>query len=199
MVMSVDGLDALVTTLAGFGYETKGPVVHDGAILPGPVQGVSDLPVGTGDVQSPGRYRLEQRDDDAVFGWAVGPGSWKAEFFPPTQELWRSTVDGDAISITTPIWRCPRWPLSAPGPVSSPVWLCSTGCCWTVRSPIPGTQTAGPMPSSSPRSAAPLPGPASARRWARDRGRSRLRPGPHRARRRQWPPVRGPGRHRAGC
>ncbi|MGD0311988.1 MAG: 4Fe-4S dicluster domain-containing protein [Acidimicrobiales bacterium] len=102
MVMSVDGLDALVTTLAGFGYETKGPVVRDGAILPGPVQGVSDLPVGTGDVQSPGRYRLEQRDDDAVFGWAVGPGSWKAEFFPPTQELWRSTVDGDAISITTP-------------------------------------------------------------------------------------------------
>jgi len=102
MVMSVDDLDALVTTLAGLGYETKGPVVRDGAILPGPVKRVTDLPVGTRDVQSPGHYRLEQRDDDAVFGWAVGPGSWKAEFFPPTQELWRSRVDGDAVSTATP-------------------------------------------------------------------------------------------------
>ena len=36
-----------------------------------------------------------------MFAWAVGPGSWKAEFFPPTQELWRATVDG-AISFTEP-------------------------------------------------------------------------------------------------
>jgi ferredoxin len=101
-VISVDGLEALLTALAGLGYETKGPVVRDGAIMPGPVQRVADLPVGTHDAQAPGRYRLEQGDDDAVFAWAVGPGSWKAEFFPPTQEVWRSTVDGDVVSTTVP-------------------------------------------------------------------------------------------------
>jgi ferredoxin len=53
-------------------------------------------------VQAPGRYRLEQGDDDAVFAWAVGPGSWKAEFFPPTQEVWRSTAGGDIVTPIAP-------------------------------------------------------------------------------------------------
>ena len=101
-VIDSEGLDALITTLAGLGYETKGPVVRDGAIMPGPVQNVADLPVGTHDVQAPGQYRLEHGEDENVFGWAVGPGSWKAEFFPPTQELWRSTVVDDTVSVTTP-------------------------------------------------------------------------------------------------
>ena len=69
-----------------------GPVVRDGAIMPGPVTGVADLPAGYHDAQAPGHYRLERGDDSTLFGWAVGPGSWKAEFFPPTQELWRATV-----------------------------------------------------------------------------------------------------------
>jgi sulfhydrogenase subunit beta (sulfur reductase) len=101
-VIDSEGLGALITTLAGLGYETKGPVVRDGAIMPGPVQNVADLPVGTHDVQAPGQYRLEHGEDENVFGWAVGPGSWKAEFFPPTQELWRSTVVDDSVSVTTP-------------------------------------------------------------------------------------------------
>jgi ferredoxin len=101
-VIDSEGLGALITTLAGLGYETKGPVVRDGAIMPGPVQNVADLPVGTHDVQAPGQYRLEHGEDANVFGWAVGPGSWKAEFFPPTQELWRSTVVDDSVSVTTP-------------------------------------------------------------------------------------------------
>jgi sulfhydrogenase subunit beta (sulfur reductase) len=102
VVMGSEGLDVLLTTLIGLGYETRGPVVRDGAIMPGPVRAVADLPVGTHDVQAPGRYRLEQSDDDTVFGWAVGPGSWKAEFFPPSQELWRSTVNGESVTTTTP-------------------------------------------------------------------------------------------------
>jgi ferredoxin len=101
-VMDSEGLDALITALAVLGYDTKGPVVRDGAILPGPVQSVADLPVGTHDVQAPGQYRLEHGEDENIFGWAVGPGSWKAEFFPPTQELWRSTVVDDSVNVTMP-------------------------------------------------------------------------------------------------
>ncbi len=102
VTISTQGLDALLTTLAGLGYETKGPVVRDGAIMPGPVRGVADLPTGIHDVQAPGHYRLEQGDDEAVFAWAVGPGSWKAEFFPPTQEVWRSRIDDDGVTTTEP-------------------------------------------------------------------------------------------------
>ncbi len=70
--------------------------------MPGAVLGTADFPVGIHDAQSPGRYRLEQDDDHDLFSWAVGPGSWKAEFFPPTQELWSSTVEPDGVTTTVP-------------------------------------------------------------------------------------------------
>ena len=102
VTIDAEGLDALIATLSSRGYETKGPVVRDGAILPGPVGGITDLPVGVRDVQRPGRYRLEQGEGDSVFSWAVGPGSWKAEFFPPAQDLWRSTLEGDGVTSEAP-------------------------------------------------------------------------------------------------
>ncbi len=101
-VIDVRGLDTLIAILGERGFDTKGPVVRDGAIMPGSVAGVADLPVGQRDEQAPGRYRLEQSGDDTVFAWAVGPGSWKAELFPPTQELWRATVDADDVTFTEP-------------------------------------------------------------------------------------------------
>jgi len=95
------GLDTLITMLADLGYDTMGPVVRNGAIMPGPVAGVADLPAGYRDVQAPGHYRIEQSSDEALFAWAVGPGSWKAEFFPPNQELWRASSDG-TVTFTEP-------------------------------------------------------------------------------------------------
>src|ERR1022692_4706982 len=100
-VIDVSGLDALITVLAELGYDTRGPVVRDGAIMPGAVGGVADLPVGCHDDQGPGSYRLTHGEDGAVFAWAVGPGSWKGEFFPPSQELWRATVGAD-VTFTEP-------------------------------------------------------------------------------------------------
>jgi len=100
-VIDLRGLDTLITVLADLGYDTMGPVVRDGAIMPGPVAGVADLPAGYHDHQAPGQYRLERGDDGVLFGWAVGPGSWKAEFFPPTQELWRANLDGE-VTLTEP-------------------------------------------------------------------------------------------------
>ncbi len=112
-VLAPEGLDQLITALVELGYETKGPVVRGGAIMPGPVGGITDLPVGAHDVQAPGQYHLEQGEDHDVFGWAVGPGSWKAEFFPPTQELWRATVESDGVTVTTPELEAP--PLAVVG------------------------------------------------------------------------------------
>lgn len=70
------------------GYETKGPVVSGGAVVPAPIAGAADLPSGYHDQQAPGHYRLVQGDDGRVFAWAVGPSSWKAEVFPPAQDVW---------------------------------------------------------------------------------------------------------------
>jgi sulfhydrogenase subunit beta (sulfur reductase) len=95
VVIDGDGLDRLIGVLGDLGYETLGPVVRDGAIVPGAVRGIGDLPAGYRDAQGPGRYEVVHGGGDALFAWAVGPGSWKAEFFPPVQEQWRMPVGGE--------------------------------------------------------------------------------------------------------
>ena len=90
-VIDRDGFDRLIALLGELGYRTIGPVVRDGAIVHGEVGGTDDLPAGWHDIQAPGRYRLVHEGDGELFGWAVGPASWKSEFFKPT-ELRTSTV-----------------------------------------------------------------------------------------------------------
>jgi len=53
------------------------------------------------DLQSPGSYRVMREDDGEIFGWAVGPGSWKNEYFPPSQVMWRSEIVGDTLVFSS--------------------------------------------------------------------------------------------------
>jgi len=58
--------------------------VRDGAIVYDVVESLSDLPVGWTDEQEAGRYRLRHRNnsDKALFGYVVGPQSWKKYLHP---------------------------------------------------------------------------------------------------------------------
>ena len=81
-------VQTLLDVLAAERYQVIGPVMRDGAIVYEPVSHLSDLPIGWTDRQEPGRYRLERRDDEALFGFAVGPQSWKRFLQPPVETLW---------------------------------------------------------------------------------------------------------------
>jgi len=60
----------------------------------------TELPIGWTDVQESGRYRLERRGDEARFGYAVGPHSWKQFLFPPRVRLWKATrADGGTFEV----------------------------------------------------------------------------------------------------
>ena len=83
-------LDDLIRLLLQEGFEVIGPRIEQQAIVYGPVQSAKDLPVGWTDRQTLGSYRLEKRQDDAYFGYAVGPHSWKKYLFPPTLQLWQA-------------------------------------------------------------------------------------------------------------
>lgn len=87
--LSIADLDRLLAALAADGYRCVGPVVADGAIVYADIGGTADLPRGWTDVQEAGSYRLVRRDDDALFGFNVGPHSWKKYLFPPRERLWR--------------------------------------------------------------------------------------------------------------
>ena len=89
-MLDLDGLGRLLAELAARGHRVLGPTVRDGAIVYDDIAALSDLPSGWTDRQDAGRYRLERRDDDAVFGYAVGPQSWKKFLHPPMETLWRA-------------------------------------------------------------------------------------------------------------
>jgi ferredoxin len=90
MVMAPEELGALVTALRDRGYLVLGPTVRDGAIVYDELERGDDLPTGWTDRQDGGTYRLERRDDEARFGYAVGPHSWKSYLFPPRIRLWQA-------------------------------------------------------------------------------------------------------------
>ncbi|MCI4325063.1 MAG: 4Fe-4S dicluster domain-containing protein [Thermoplasmata archaeon] len=77
-----------LAALGTAGYRVVGPIVRDGAIVYGEIHQESDLPIGWTDRQEAGTYRLERRNDDALFGYAVGPQSWKKYLFPSRERLW---------------------------------------------------------------------------------------------------------------
>jgi sulfhydrogenase subunit beta (sulfur reductase) len=89
-VLDRDGIDGLLTAIARRGFRLVGPVIADGAICYGDIESSADLPVGWTDEQDGGTYQLRRRDDDALFGYNVGPQSPKKYLFPATATLWRS-------------------------------------------------------------------------------------------------------------
>ncbi len=89
-VFEREALDQLLHALRQRGFTPVGPTVRQGAIVYEALESTADLPAGWTDVQEGGSYRLERRDDDALFGHNVGPESWKRLLFPPTLALWKA-------------------------------------------------------------------------------------------------------------
>ncbi len=90
-ILEAARLGELLSALAHQGYEVIGPSIRDGAIVYEPVHTVDDLPRGWTDEQGPGYYRLRRRDDDALFGFNVGPHSWKKFLYPASHRLFTAT------------------------------------------------------------------------------------------------------------
>ncbi|GAB3260345.1 4Fe-4S dicluster domain-containing protein [Nocardioides dilutus] len=101
-VLDLGGLQGLIDALAGHGYHVLGPTVRDGVIVNAPVIAVADLPVGWGDDQEAGHYRLRRREDEAVFGFAAAAQAAKPVFFPTEEVLWRGRRTEEGFDAVAP-------------------------------------------------------------------------------------------------
>lgn len=108
-VISRDGLSRLIGVLAARGYRVIGPTVRNGAIGYDVIDGVDDLPAGWTDEQDGGCYRLRRRDDGALFGYAVGPHSWKHYLHVPHLRLWRAERGEEGLRIASQDEAPPRY------------------------------------------------------------------------------------------
>jgi formate hydrogenlyase subunit 6/NADH:ubiquinone oxidoreductase subunit I len=99
-VVAREDFGSLLEALAADGYVTVGPTLRDGAITLGRLTSVEDLPIGWTDHQDAGSYELVPRDDEAHFGYAVGPDSPKRYLFPPRTVLVDVRREGDTLRFT---------------------------------------------------------------------------------------------------
>lgn len=108
LIVHVAGLQSLVDLLREHGWAVIGPTVRDGAVVHAEITSVDQLPRGVGDLQDAGSYRLRQRDDEALFGFAAGPQGWKAHLFPSRELLWSGRRVGAEVEVEPAVVDAPR-------------------------------------------------------------------------------------------
>ncbi len=107
-VFTLGDLEALLHVIGERGFRLIGPSRRDGAIVHAEIAGVQDLPRGWTEVQEAGTYRLERRSDEALFGYSLGPHSWKQFLFVPHLRLWQAQRQGKSFSIASETSTPPR-------------------------------------------------------------------------------------------
>lgn len=110
VVLGKDGLNALVTVLAGRGRTIIGPTVRDGAIVLAEISSGDELPYGHGVELEAGRYRLTARGDGAAFAHSAGPQSWKTYLHPQRERQWTAERGADGgLTITAEEAQAPSY------------------------------------------------------------------------------------------
>jgi formate hydrogenlyase subunit 6/NADH:ubiquinone oxidoreductase subunit I len=108
-IASSDCVRFLLSALQKRGYTCIGPTVRDGAITYEEIRSEQDLPIGYTDEQDGGTYRLKKRNDEARFGYTVGPQSWKRYLFPPSTLLMKAQRTPDGFVASVPAESTPRY------------------------------------------------------------------------------------------
>ena len=168
-------LDRLLAALVERGYELIGPTVRQGAIVVR-ADRLQRRSAGRPDRRPGGRHlRLERRGDEALFGFANGPQSWKRLLHPPALRA----VEGPPLARRRGRVRAPSPSRRRSGRSSA----CAPATCTRSRSldrvlleiehPDPDYAARREGALHRRRSTARRPaGPASASRWRPARGRS---------------------------
>jgi formate hydrogenlyase subunit 6/NADH:ubiquinone oxidoreductase subunit I len=98
VIIAKPDLGRVIDDLRQQEYLVVGPTVAQGAIVIDELRTVNDLPIGWTEEQDGGRYRLKRRDDEAYFGYTVGPHSWKKYLFPARLTLFSIETAGGTFA-----------------------------------------------------------------------------------------------------
>lgn len=96
---TLDQFEKLLSLIKEDGYKLLGPTVQNEVIVYDEIHSSKDLPIGWMDEQDPGRYRLKRRNDQAYFGYNLGPHSWKKYLFPPREKLFSAKKQENGLVI----------------------------------------------------------------------------------------------------
>jgi len=109
VIIQAGDLGRLLKELKRKSYTTIGPTLQEKAIVYDEINNLDDLPVGWTEEQEKGHYRLRKRKDGALFGFNVGPHSWKKFLSPPEVRLWSATRSKNGFDISDEDREIPKY------------------------------------------------------------------------------------------
>ncbi|MSP13305.1 MAG: sulfite reductase subunit A [Chloroflexi bacterium] len=92
-------LQQVVDVLSQQGYRVVGPTVRENVIVYDDLSSVEQLPIGYKDTQEGGSYWLKQTKEPLLFGYVLGPESWKKYLSPPHLRLWQAQRANGTIHL----------------------------------------------------------------------------------------------------
>ncbi len=92
-------VQSLIEVLHQQNYSVLGPTLRDGSIVYDELHDASDLPMGWTEEQRPGYYRIRKRNDEALFGFTLGPHSWKKFLFPSISKLFSASRNAKGFNV----------------------------------------------------------------------------------------------------
>ncbi len=99
LIIKRSDFDSLINALKARSYAVLGPTVRDNAVVYDEVRSAADFPVGWTDEQEHSQYRLKKSSVASLFGFSVGPHSWKRYLLPPRERVVAMTKKGKTIEI----------------------------------------------------------------------------------------------------
>lgn len=98
-VIERKSMNILFDILREKGYKIVGPTIKERAIVYEELENVDDMPIGWTDKQDAAEYHLKKRTDKALFGYVVGPQSWKKFLFPSRLKILSMERNGKGFKI----------------------------------------------------------------------------------------------------
>jgi sulfhydrogenase subunit beta (sulfur reductase) len=92
-------LQSLFESLIKKQYQILGPTVDGNAVIYDEITSIEELPIGIIDHQEGGSYRLEKTDKETLFGYVVGPHTWKKYLYPAEQKLFEAERHGHGFKV----------------------------------------------------------------------------------------------------
>jgi sulfhydrogenase subunit beta (sulfur reductase) len=102
------GVGQMIEVLWRRGYQVTGPTRRSGAVVYDDLRSLTDLPAGWTDEQDGGTYRLIPRGDGALFGYALGPHTWKKYLQLPRERLWSARRSENSFEVESQAGTVPR-------------------------------------------------------------------------------------------
>ena len=97
--LSLQDVQKLLQALEKEGYTVISPKVKNGALTLSELSKGESPPLGYSDIQSPGKYKLQENDDNTLFSYTVPMQSWRRFLNTEKEVLFKTKINSKGFTV----------------------------------------------------------------------------------------------------